>query len=123
MCLKIMLIYNSDPIQAFTGVAYSRFVDRPLYLEWAPMNCLEEASKSEVKQENLSEPVISTKKEPEPEQNTTMNDQAKKKEDDGAMLFVKNLNFKTGMFQYYNFTIPKLYISYAQDVDVPVLKR
>jgi len=81
--------------KAFTSVAYSRFVDRPLYLEWAPMNCLEEATKSEVKQENLSEPVVSTKKEPESEPAKNVNDQAKKKEDDGAMLFVKNLNFKT----------------------------
>ena len=69
------------------------------------MNCLEEASKSDVKQENLSEPVVTTKKEPESEQVKTVNDQAKKKEDDGAMLFVKNLNFKTGKFQYYNYSI------------------
>ena len=69
------------------------------------MNCLEEASKSDVKQENLSEPVVATKKEPESEQVKTVNDQAKKKEDDGAMLFVKNLNFKTGKFQYYNYSI------------------
>ena len=69
------------------------------------MNCLEEATKSEVKQENLSEPVVSTKKEPESEPAKNVNDQAKKKEDDGAMLFVKNLNFKTGKFQYYNYSI------------------
>ena len=90
--------------KAFTSVAYSRFVDRPLYLEWAPVNCLEEASKSEVKQENLSEPVVATKKEPEPEQTKPANDQVTKKEEDRAMLFVKNLNFKTGKFQYYSFT-------------------
>ena len=69
------------------------------------MNCLEEASKSDVKQENLSEPVVTTKKEPESEQVKTVNDQAKKKEDEGAMLFVKNLNFKTGKFPYYNYSI------------------
>jgi len=69
------------------------------------MNCLEEASKSEVKQENLSEPVVSTKKEPESEPAKTANDPAKKKEDDGAMLFVKNLNFKTGKFQCYSYSI------------------
>ena len=28
--------------KAFKGVAYSRFGDRPLYLEWAPVDCLEE---------------------------------------------------------------------------------
>ena len=69
------------------------------------MNCLEEATKSEVKQENRSEPVVSTKNEPESEPTKTVNDPAKKKEDDGAMLFVKNLNFKTGKFQYYNYSI------------------
>ena len=69
------------------------------------MNCLEEASKSDVKQENLSESVVTTKKEPESEQVKTVNDQAKKKDDEGAMLFVKNLNFKTGKFQYYNYSI------------------
>ena len=69
------------------------------------MNCLEEASKSDVKQENLSEPVVTTKKEPESEQVKTVNDQGKKKDDEGAMLFVKNLNFKTGKFQCYNYSI------------------
>ena len=69
------------------------------------MNCLEEASKSDVKQENLSEPVVTTKKETESEQVKTVNDQAKKNDDEGAMLFVKNLNFKTGKFQYYNYNI------------------
>lgn len=69
------------------------------------MNCLEEASQSNVKQENLSEPVVTAKKEPESEQVKPVNDQAKKKDDEGAMLFVKNLNFKTGKFQYYNYSI------------------
>ena len=40
--------------KAFTAVAYSRFVDRPLYLEWAPINCLEK--ESEIKKENFNEP-------------------------------------------------------------------
>ena len=69
------------------------------------MNCLEESSKSEVKQENLSEPVVATKKEPKTEPTEPVNDQPKKKEDDGAMLFVKNLNFKTGKFPYYNYSV------------------
>ena len=40
--------------KAFTAVAYSRFVDRPLYLEWAPINCLEK--ETEIKKENFNEP-------------------------------------------------------------------
>merc|ERR1711990_1337055 len=69
--------------KAFTGVAYSRFIDRPLYLEWAPIGCLS----SEVKTEDLSQPQIIAKSETAKKSIT--------KNENGAMLFVKNLSFKT----------------------------
>lgn len=62
--------------KAFKGVAYSRFGDRPLYLEWAPSECLED---EKVIQKRI-------KKELNESSNTDTS---------GTMLFVKNLNFAT----------------------------
>ena len=52
--------------KAFTACAYARFVDRPLYLEWAPVGCLADADKKE----NLNEPKIEPKIEPKTEPKT-----------------------------------------------------
>lgn len=62
--------------KAFKGVAYSRFGDRPLYLEWAPVDCLEEENVTQKRvRKELSE--------------------VSKDDTSGTMLFVKNLNFET----------------------------
>ncbi len=69
----------SEAKKAFRGLAYTRFHNTPLYLEWAPDNAVKKAAvKPEV-------PVKETKEEvdddEEPEEDTT--------------IFVKNLNFNT----------------------------
>lgn len=46
--------------KAFTACAYARFVDRPLYLEWAPVGCLADEEKKP-KKENFNEPKIEPK--------------------------------------------------------------
>jgi len=59
--------------RAFKAVAYSRFGDRPLYLEWAPSDCLEDAK---IVKKRLAS-------------------SASAMENSGAMIFVKNVNFGT----------------------------
>lgn len=93
----------SEARKGFLNLAYSKFKDTELYLEFAPENCLKEAPKKSVQEEiekkeakkkdktandsNNSlqsedeQKVIEEEEEEEPEENTT--------------LFVKNLNFET----------------------------
>ena len=61
--------------KAFKGVAYSRFGDRPLYLEWAPAECLEDEKITKTRINNELDLV--------------------KADSSGCMLFIKNLNFST----------------------------
>ncbi|CAG9761792.1 unnamed protein product [Ceutorhynchus assimilis] len=82
----------SEARKAFTKLAYSKFKNAPLYLEWAPENSLSEAKSFTAKQEEINpfktpqittnpEPIIESEDDEEPEPDTT--------------LFVKNLNFQT----------------------------
>lgn len=76
----------SEARKAFVKLAYSKFKNVPLYLEWAPENSLN-AQKSSQRHEDLDknqeEPknIEEEEEEEEPEPDTT--------------LFVKNLNFQT----------------------------
>ena len=79
---------------AFTKLAYTKFKNAPLYLEWAPADAFK---KPFVKQE---EEVFEEEKEPaEKEDSSKETKKVEKKEDEGheegATLFVKNLNFVT----------------------------
>ena len=61
--------------KAFKGVAYSRFGDRPLYLEWAPVDCLSDKKSTETRiKKEISD--IS-------------------QDSSGTMIFVKNVDFST----------------------------
>ena len=61
--------------KAFKGVAYSRFGDRPLYLEWAPVDCLSDKKSTEIRiKKEISD--IS-------------------QDSSGTMIFVKNVDFST----------------------------
>ncbi|KAL1517600.1 hypothetical protein ABEB36_001341 [Hypothenemus hampei] len=74
----------SEARKAFLKVAYSKFKNVPLYLEWAPENALTEEkvkNNESLPVEESPQPEKSEEPEPEPEPDTT--------------LFVKNLNFQT----------------------------
>ncbi|KAJ8922208.1 hypothetical protein NQ315_004145 [Exocentrus adspersus] len=80
----------SEARKAFTKLAYSKFKNVPLYLEWAPENSLTEAAIKEKlavdetpvdSQEEQTAEATEEVEDEEPEPDTT--------------LFVKNLNFKT----------------------------
>ena len=61
--------------KAFKAVAYSRFGDRPLYLEWAPVDCLSTKKSTEIRiKKEISE---------------------KSADSSGTMIFVKNVDFST----------------------------
>lgn len=73
----------SEARKAFVKLAYSKFKNVPLYLEWAPENSLNTQKPSQDVQESQSnqEEPHNEEEEEEPEPDTT--------------LFVKNLNFQT----------------------------
>ncbi|KAL3284900.1 hypothetical protein HHI36_019035 [Cryptolaemus montrouzieri] len=88
----VEFVEAAEARKAFTKLAYSKFKNMPLYLEWAPENSLKEASpqtrtvvkedsNEEIKKENEVVGVEEDSEDEEPEEDTT--------------LFVKNLNFKT----------------------------
>lgn len=68
----------SEARAAFTKLAYSKFRNMPLYLEWAPKDSL---SVNTTKTEQPVQVEVEKDDETEPEEGTT--------------LFVKNLNFET----------------------------
>lgn len=77
----------SEARKAFVKLAYSKFKNVPLYLEWAPENSLNTQKSSQIAQKSQEEKNqenpknIEEEEEEEPEPDTT--------------LFVKNLNFQT----------------------------
>lgn len=90
----VQFLEPSEARKAFTNLAYTKFKNAPLYLEWAPDNSVTE--KTQIAKEQMSEEVekrdddkvINAKHEileeeivEEPEPDTT--------------IFVKNLNFQT----------------------------
>ncbi|KAK0399667.1 hypothetical protein QR680_003154 [Steinernema hermaphroditum] len=90
-----------DAKKAFASLAYSRFRNQPLYLEWAPLDVFadrkEETKPSGSGQRKIkTEPKVEIKEEmveaEEPEQEAEGTEPV---EEVGATLFVKNLNFDT----------------------------
>ena len=79
---------------AFTKLAYTKFKNAPLYLEWAPADAFKQPF---VKQEE--EEVLEEVKEPVEKEDLAKETKKEEKEDEGheegATLFVKNLNFVT----------------------------
>ena len=79
---------------AFTKLAYTKFKNAPLYLEWAPADAFKQPF---VKQEE--EEVLEEVKEPVEKEDLSKETKKEEKEDEGheegATLFVKNLNFVT----------------------------
>ncbi|CAG9827411.1 unnamed protein product [Diabrotica balteata] len=95
----------SEARKAFTRLAYTKFKNMPLYLEWAPENSLKESSKDNTEKivktdDNKIEPEKEINSEQNNEENTNENnvEEAEEEEEEpepDTTLFVKNLNFKT----------------------------
>jgi len=81
----------SEARAAFRALAYTRYKSGPLYLEWAPVDSLGEPI---TKPEADKEPATADADEkPEPPENAEEGEDVVPEE--GATLFVKNLNFDT----------------------------
>ncbi|CAK9299844.1 unnamed protein product [Gordionus sp. m RMFG-2023] len=99
----VEFIEPQDARKAFKSLAYTRFKDVPLYLEWAPIDCLIHnkdipiTSKTEKNMNNNSAPT-NTESISNISNSTTM----------GSTLFVKNLNFSTT-----NFELQKMFASFG----------
>ncbi|KAG5876064.1 hypothetical protein JTB14_004423 [Gonioctena quinquepunctata] len=86
----------SEARKAFTRLAYSKFKNVPLYLEWAPENSLKESTQAEVQEKTDHTDDVDENKEQSEEK--TAQDEEECEEDEpepDTTLFVKNLNFKT----------------------------
>lgn len=79
----VEFIEPSEAKKAFLKVAYKRLKNVPLFLEWAPKNSLQAC---ELKKE---ETAVQDKEKVEEEE------QEDEEPEEGARLFVKNLNFET----------------------------
>lgn len=107
----VEFIEPSEARKAFTRLAYTKFKNLPLYLEWAPDNCLTVKINS-INEANNNNNNGNTKKLPQQEEDIKMNNQKNietvksndnedENEDDDdtpepdTTLFVKNLNFTT----------------------------
>lgn len=91
----------SEARKAFTKLAYSKFKNVPLYLEWAPGNSLVERNnkedKNEDKEDRVSEKLAEEVVQESAgggEHNVAIKEEDEEPEPD-TTLFVKNLNFKT----------------------------
>ena len=81
---------------AFTKLAYTKFKNAPLYLEWAPDDAFKQPFVKQEEEEEDSEEV----KEPVIKEDSSKETKKEEKEEDegheeGSTLFVKNLNFVT----------------------------
>ncbi|KAH0813088.1 hypothetical protein GEV33_009705 [Tenebrio molitor] len=86
----------SEARKAFINLAYSKFKNVPLYLEWAPENSLAERKIASV--ENKSEKEVENDEIKTEESNNNSDDDEEKIVEDpepDTTLFVKNLNFQT----------------------------
>ncbi|KAI4470082.1 rna binding protein [Holotrichia oblita] len=92
----VEFIEPSEARKAFTRLAYSKFKNLPLYLEWAPENSLSVKNETVHNKDNVDE-VAETKSDlpsTELNQEELDNDESETPEPD-TTLFVKNLNFET----------------------------
>ncbi|KAH7514831.1 hypothetical protein FEM48_Zijuj11G0132200 [Ziziphus jujuba var. spinosa] len=102
----VVFLEPAEARAAFKGLAYKRYKDAPLYLEWAPVNILSESSTSDDNKMNV--PIVGehdAKKamleqhvegisdvDVDPDRVEIVRTMA---EDQSRSLFIKNLNFKT----------------------------
>ena len=81
---------------AFTKLAYTKFKNAPLYLEWAPDDAFKQPfvkqEEEEEVPEEVKEPVI---KEDESKESKKEEKEEEEGHEEGSTLFVKNLNFVT----------------------------
>jgi len=76
---------------AFTKLAYTKFKNAPLYLEWAPADAFKQPFvKQEEEEEEVKEPVKKEDSSKEIEEEHKKEDEG---HEEGSTLFVKNLNF------------------------------
>ncbi|TMS39135.1 hypothetical protein L596_005708 [Steinernema carpocapsae] len=127
-----------DAKKAFTALAYSRFRNQPLYLEWAPGDVFGEEAAAEpvVAAESVvaAEPVVaaesvaaaSTEKTEEGEGKNEIKsgNETERRPEQNATLFVKNLNFDTNdktLFSHFNdmWPVAKATVSMKKDVKYP----
>lgn len=83
----------SEAKKSFTRLAYSKFKNVPLYLEWAPENSLTEKAKLEDKKVDQQNETTNNSNEEKTEKVEEEDDDEEPEPD--TTLFVKNLNFKT----------------------------
>ena len=91
------LLEFAEPVEAraaFTRLAYTKFKNAPLYLEWAPDDAFAKPYvKEEEKVEETAEVEVVGKEKEKENKDVKQNEEASHEE--GATLFVKNLNFQT----------------------------
>lgn len=93
----VIFIEAAEARAAFKGLAYKRYKDAPLYLEWAPSNILSSTLKSEnnvpngtvVGEKDVSRVLLEQRVE------DISNDDVDPDRVESRSLYVKNLNFKT----------------------------
>ncbi|KAK9877154.1 hypothetical protein WA026_016897 [Henosepilachna vigintioctopunctata] len=87
----VEFVEASEARKAFTNLAYSKFKNMPLYLEWAPENSLQERTSVSHEEIEPSKPEVS--------ENTDLNEEKEESDEEepepDTTIFVKNLNFKT----------------------------
>ncbi|WCJ41769.1 Multiple RNA-binding domain-containing protein 1 [Euphorbia peplus] len=93
----VVFLEPSEARSAFKGLAYKRYKDAPLYLEWAPHNVLSESPVSKSNEDNSSNAVGEhDAKRVILEQNVEgLSEDIDPDRIESRSLFVKNLNFKT----------------------------
>ncbi|CAJ1971923.1 unnamed protein product [Sphenostylis stenocarpa] len=102
----VVFLEPAEARAAFRGLAYKRYKDAPLYLEWAPSNILSQSSTSknndmtgaigenDAKRQILEQHVERlTDVDIDPDRVESFGN--KRRKDNARSLFVKNLNFKT----------------------------
>ncbi|CAH1107316.1 unnamed protein product [Psylliodes chrysocephalus] len=90
----------SEARKAFTRLAYTKFKNMPLYLEWAPENSLREpkivnSGESKEKLDNNKQDVEERNTKLENEENNDEEQDEEEEPEPDTTLFVKNLNFIT----------------------------
>ncbi|GJQ68534.1 hypothetical protein Trydic_g17103 [Trypoxylus dichotomus] len=95
----VEFIEPSEARKAFTRLAYSKFKNLPLYLEWAPENSLSKKSEDAFNKDKESNKAMSQETPEETNSDIKVSPEESEDEDEtpepDTTLFVKNLNFET----------------------------
>lgn len=94
----VVFLEPSEARKAFTSLAYTKFKNVPLYLEWAPDNSLTEKSQI-LKTENMDDKserkMDSIGTEATKVENEILTEEIIEEPEPDTTIFVKNLNFQT----------------------------